>query len=204
MPRDYKHVARPRPSRSTRAPGGRSAPRKRRGWAWLLGGVAVGVLAVSGYHQWERSHSGLRSAAKTAPPAPAKKAQEPPQPHYEFYSLLPKMEVVVPEAELQRAPPKPAPTAKPAAPEAASAPKVGEAHYLLQAGSYATHGEADKVKARLAFLGIEARIQPISAGGEGRVYRVRIGPFRDLERVNQVRSQLRQHAIDAIVLKVSG
>jgi cell division protein FtsN len=201
MPRDYKYVVPPRPSRPTRPRGGRDGPKRRRGWAWLLGGIAVGVAVVSGYHQWERSRHAAHPAAKAAAPAPAKKNDEPAPPRYEFYRLLPKMEVVVPESELQH--PAPAPKAAPA-PGLRSGTPTAEAHYLLQAGSYASYAQADRVKARLALLGIEASIQPVSAGAEARRFRVRVGPFRDLGRVNDVRSRLKQHAIDAIVLKVSG
>jgi cell division protein FtsN len=198
MRRDYKYMA---PQRSTGASGGRGGPKKRRGWAWLFGGIAVGVVTVSGYHQWQRSHHRTRPAAEAAVPAPAKKAEEPAAPRYEFYRLLPKMEVVVPESELQRT--APAPKTAPA-PGPRSGASTAEAHYLLQAGSYTSYAQADQVKARLALLGIEASIQAVSAGADARRFRVRVGPFRDLGRVNDVRSRLKQHAIDAIVLKVSG
>jgi cell division protein FtsN len=52
----------------------------------------------------------------------------------------------------------------------------------------------------LALLGIRASVQSVTV--EGSVfYRVRIGPYRDLDRVNKVRQTLRENKIEFMTLK---
>ncbi len=199
--RDYKHVAAPRPARATRLGGGRPTARKKRGWLWLLGVIAVGVAAIPVYHRLTHPEHAARHAAKEPnASAPSKKPEDASaRPRYQFYELLPKMEVVVPESELQR----PSARASPPATKPRAA-QEGQARYLLQAGSFTSYAQADRVKAQLALIGVEATIQSVAAGAAEHMYRVRIGPFHDLDRVRDVRTRLKHHAIEAIVLKVSG
>ena len=83
--------------------------------------------------------------------------------------MLPNFEVVVPEEDRDvRRDTTPAPLDVPGV-------------YVLQAGSYGSFAEADRVKAQLALLGISSQIQKISV--DDRQYnRVRIGPIEELER----------------------
>ena len=58
--------------------------------------------------------------------------------------------------------------------------------------------EADKVKARLALLGIVSEIQTADVSGR-RFHRVRVGPIDDLGELNRLRARLRQNGIESIV-----
>src|SRR3546814_3559973 len=50
------------------------------------------------------------------------------------------------------------------------------ARYILQAGAFGASGDAEAVKARIALLGLNARVE--SAVNKGKtVYRVRLGPY---------------------------
>ena len=74
--------------------------------------------------------------------------------------------------------------------------------YVVQAGAFPDFAEADKVKARLALLGIVAEIQ--TAEAEGRTFhRVRIGPIDNLDQLNRLRARLRQSRIDFMVIPVA-
>ena len=121
--------------------------------------------------------------------------QEPPRkPRFEFYSILPEMEVPVhAEALPERTRGEPA----------AKEPEEG-GRYLLQVGSFRGAEEADRLKARLALLGMEARIQTVSVNGRQTWHRVRIGPFASLREAYRTRDRLAQEEeMEAIVLKVS-
>jgi cell division protein FtsN len=70
----------------------------------------------------------------------------------------------------------------------------------LQAGSFQNVAEADNQKARLALMGVEARIQQVML--QDKVwYRVRLGPYPRMEEVSILRGELARQGIDARVVK---
>jgi cell division protein FtsN len=88
-----------------------------------------------------------------------------------------------------------------AGPSARAKPVDEPGSYVLQAGSFGAAGEADKLRANLALLGIESRVQRVTIDDD--VYhRVRIGPISDLEKLNRIRRQLRDAHINAMLMKV--
>jgi cell division protein FtsN len=107
---------------------------------------------------------------------------------YDFYHMLPKFEVVVPEKErgTQVAP-------------AAQIDRPGV--YFLQAGSFRDINVAERIRAQLGKLGIEATVQRVAVDADV-WHRVRIGPIRDLAKLNRLRAQLRQLELDALVIRV--
>ncbi|HEX5421299.1 MAG TPA: SPOR domain-containing protein [Gammaproteobacteria bacterium] len=108
---------------------------------------------------------------------------------FDFYKILPHYEVTVPRAEAGKQPALPAP-----------APVETPGPYLLQAGSFRSFGEADRLKASLALLGIESQIEKARVGDD-EYHRVQIGPIANLDRLNQLRNQLRKAGIDALVMR---
>ncbi len=164
------------------------------GWTTLLAGLVIGaVLVWTGFFVRDKLLAPAGPAAE-APPKPAAKPKvrpstAPPEKNYDFYDMLPNSDVVVPEEDHEvRADKTPAPI---------EAPGV----YVLQAGSYASFAEADKVKAQLALLGIRSQIQKIAVD-ERQYHRVRIGPIEDLAELNRVRQRLRTARIDVLVIRV--
>jgi cell division protein FtsN len=49
--------------------------------------------------------------------------------------------------------------------------------YFVQAGSFQNVGDAEKLKAKLAFSGFEAMIQTANIPDKGVWHRVRLGPY---------------------------
>ena len=94
---------------------------------------------------------------------------------FDFYTVLPEIEVVVPVAEE----PKPAPKSEQKS-ESANENEESEAQpvvedsssYMLQAGSYKRQADADKLKAELALTGLTSTIQKVTIQGQGDFYRV--------------------------------
>lgn len=188
MTRDYKHQAR------SRRKGG--AP----GWAWLLAGLGIGLfVALLVYLEMRAPGSTTRGPAHTVPGPQAPRdtgktgaKTAPSEPRFDFYTILPEMEVVTPEHEL-------------GADAARSVPPVKQpGTYVLQAGSFRRFAEADRLKASLALLGIEADIQTVTINGGETWHRVRIGPFRDLAELNEVRARLKENNIKTILLRIRG
>lgn len=108
---------------------------------------------------------------------------------FDFYEMLPRYEVVVPEVEQ---------VARPSGP---TAPVAAPGSYILQAGSFRSHADADRMQARLALLGIESRIQKVALDAD-EFHRVRIGPLDNVDELNRIRASLRQSGIDSLVMKV--
>ena len=80
------------------------------------------------------------------------------------------------------------PAAGPPAPAAVQSP----GWYVLQVGSFTRKEAAESLKARLALIGMNARIHTVRINRET-WYRVRIGPTDDLEQLNADRARLQEH-----------
>mgnify|MGYP001824929284 FL=1 len=124
----------------------------------------------------------------TPPPATPPATKE--EPRFTFYELLPNFEVVTPDEEPV--------TAVDATPEAIEEPGT----YVLQAGSFSTHTDADRRRAELALHGIQSHIQRVKVNDKN-YHRVYIGPVDDLDELNMLRSRLRAAQIDVFRIRVS-
>jgi cell division protein FtsN len=172
-------------------------------WLWLLGGVLIGLgiaigLMFKGYLPELKQHilSGSSETATTAEPAlvEEKSAQspKPKKPRYDFFTVLPEMEVVVPDQELSRK----------AEPETDTAGGNSQDSYILQAGSFKNAADAEQMKARLALLGSVANVQTVTVNGEP-WHRVRIGPFEGARKADEMRRMLSDNQIDTLVMKAN-
>jgi cell division protein FtsN len=159
------------------------------GWAWLLAGVGLGVL-LGGLVIWRDQADRAPPPAAETPAADSPVADAPRRPRYDFYTILPEQEAVVPSEELARA--------AELAP-AQTAPIPGGA-VTLQVGSFRDARDAEAFKARLALLGQVARVVPVEIDGVT-WHRVRIGPLADAREAEATRQRLREHGIDSIALR---
>lgn len=168
------------------------------GWLFLLVGIGIGVVGVMlGQMLAQRAdgRSGLgnlfSSFSKPAEKVAVRKEPEPakpPKPKFDFYTILPETETVLPERRAR---------AKPVQ----ATPEAGVS-YILQAGSFAGFEEADNMKARLALAGLVAHIQKIIIEGKGEYHRVRLGPYANIDQLDATAAQLQKMGIKALRLKV--
>ncbi len=188
MPRDYKH----------RRPKEKRAPC----WAWLVVGLLIGLFGAFLVYIKEHPRvalvTGLASEPATSPVETNKgnkdsrQAHRPPKPRFEFYTVLPEMEVRVPGEQL----PKRGTRRQESVADSAS--------YVLQVASFKNHQEADRLKARLALLGMEAKIQTVSVDGKQTWHRVRLGPISREADVEDLHRRLKEINLKAIIFKVKG
>jgi len=208
MPRDYKHHSARRKQRNPVAP-----------WVGLLAGLLIGLfVAFLIYIKMLDPKTpevadgtpvmadGSDAATQPAEPAEADAGNKaaPPKPRFEFYAILPEMEVVVPEEEIQasvKQPVRPAPVAEKSTRKQPAALKE---IYYLQAGSFSGAAQADRFKAKLAMMGFETDVQTITINGKDTRHRVRVGPFRNLTTLQQARSKLGKQGIDTYTVKIKG
>jgi cell division protein FtsN len=121
---------------------------------------------------------------------PSGKDQEKETKRFTFYDILPNFEVVTPDEA-------PA-SAAGATPQAVVEPGL----YVLQAGSFSTHDDADRRRAELALHGIESHIQRVKVNDRD-YHRVYVGPTKDLDELNMLRSRLRAAQIDVLRIRLS-
>jgi len=195
-----------------RKAGKRTAGRKKSSggipaWFWLLGGIIIGLggavaLMFKGYLPELKQNTPV---VDSKPPAASEAAlledkansSKPKKPRYDFFTVLPEMEVVVPEQELKL-------KAKPA-PETTTTnrPDSGDRdRYVLQVGSFQSSSDAEERKARLAMSGLIANVQTVTVNGQT-WHRVRVGPFEGARKADEVRRMLADNNIDTLVMKVN-
>jgi cell division protein FtsN len=185
MPRDYKNTKR------------RPAGTGMSGIAGFVVGLAMGLTVAMAVYLYDRRPAARMAQQSNAPltkdeapasadPAPASQRAEQ---EFDFYEMLPKFEVVIPEDGGK------------VAPEAASGPVQKPGAYYLQAGSFRNHTDADRVRALIALQGVESKIQKVTIDKDT-WHRVRVGPITNLQKLEDTRSKLRQAQIDALVIRV--
>jgi len=72
--------------------------------------------------------------------------------------------------------------------------------YFLQAGAFKEQADAENARAKLALIGFEAKVSE-KTSETGTMYRVRIGPFGNVETMNRVRSRLSENSVDVAVVR---
>ena len=199
MAKDYKSRAHP--------PSKQQKQQQKPGWIWFVAGLLVGVF-VSGLIWLKLTPSGplvtkevnTAKQEKRRPVAAEKEEQkEPdtPKPRFDFYTILPEMEVVVPDPvnEPVHSQQETKPVAEPPVTSQDEA-----AGYMLQMGSFRKYSDADRLKASLALVGIQAEIQRVNIKGGDVFHRVRSGPYNRAQ-VNSLRAKLKQKKISSLVIK---
>lgn len=74
--------------------------------------------------------------------------------------------------------------------------------YYLQAGAFREAGDAENAKAKLALMGFEANISE-RPSDSGPLYRVRVGPFNQLEVMTRARTKLSDNGVDVAVVRTA-
>lgn len=198
MTKDYK--ARPAAPRARRRGGGS-------GFFWFVTGAVMGGFGVG--LAWMLDD---RQATANTPVAQAAVPAVPAKPSFQFYDILPELEVVVPNDELGPLPkakgptPPPQPLAqKPDEAQPAAKPPAEDApsgSYLLQVASFRTAADAERLRAQLALKGIQTQVQQVTINGKDTYHRVRAGPFQGKQAVNQARAQLASSGFEPMAIKV--
>jgi cell division protein FtsN len=92
------------------------------------------------------------------------------------------------------------PAASTAASSAASGDPSGDARYILQAGAFGGSGDAEATKAKIALLGLSARVEAAQIRGKT-VYRVRMGPYGSASELAEAKQKLASGGLPAMAIK---
>ena len=191
MARDYKYRAnqnRKKPQQAVVA-----------WWKWVLIIILISLFVIflvflsnsapetkSGKKTKSISTSKQTKKNKSAPKHQNKKPDEP---RFDFYTILPETEIIVPDYEINTR---------------SREEQFGNAKtskYILQAGSFRDFSEADKLRAQLALMGIESRVEKAKVGNV--IWnRVKMGPYTHSSSVSVIKKRLRKNGIDVIVTEI--
>lgn len=178
-------------------------------WLWLLAGTAMGiaisVVAVFKlfpvvYPKIAHLESAPNVAEKTAP----KQEEKARTPHFDFYSLLPEIEVVVPQTA-DAAPQVAQTTNETLKPETVeTTANTTDAGFRLQLGSFRKYEDADRLKAQMALTGIQVEIEAVTLAPNDTWYRVRSAAYANRESAESVRAQLQAQSIQSLLVEEKG
>ncbi len=194
MSRDYKHRAHHR-KRNVVSP-----------WLGVSTGLLIGLfVAFLVYLKMQPKQNQPPQVivketipAKSAPEKQSEQeapAEKPPEPRFDFYTLLPEMEIVVPEQQIR------------GKPEQGVRQVERPGTYYLQVGSFKNSEQADRLKAELAIKGFETVIQKVTIDNNQATetwHRVRVGPYSELEGLNRARVKLKANGIESSLVRIKG
>lgn len=75
-----------------------------------------------------------------------------------------------------------------------------DTRYILQAGAFGASGDAEAIKARIALLGLNARVESANIKGKT-VYRVRMGPYGSATELADAKAKLANGGLPAMAIK---
>jgi cell division protein FtsN len=229
--KDYKHASPRAPKAKPPAPLG--------SWVSFVTGLGLGLVVALAVYMWNaksaappapstpvvaEAEARVEAPRVNEPPVvegtesveggdTAEANLEPPRPKFDFYKILPEMEVPVQDwekEEKEQKTEKPEQSADknaegdPSAVKEKPASVAEKGAYVLQIGSYKGFEEADQAKARLAMQGIAANIQRVVINGHDVWFRVHVGPVSNPNELRAMRLKLQEHKTDFIVLKIGG
>ncbi len=165
------------------------------------GGVGTGIRKMIDQSR-QRDQASIAKQGVSEADKPVKQ-----QTDFDFFTVLPEIEVLVPTVESDPSssdPPPPKPHHNTNAQAITSQPRaVANSAYMLQAGSYKNKVEADRLRAELALTGLVSSIQKVTIQGKGDFFRVRLGPYSSYRNMVKADEKLAGQGIKTLRLKIS-
>ncbi|MEA3412562.1 MAG: SPOR domain-containing protein [Pseudomonadota bacterium] len=122
---------------------------------------------------------------------------------FEFYTLLPDLEVAIPDESERPARRDPGKLHQTEVDSRVAPSPDAAGRYMLQAGSFQKFSQADSLRARLALIGVEASIQDVEVG-KTIFHRVRVGPYREYSDAAQIQEILKRNKVESLLMKSGG
>ncbi|UZK04419.1 SPOR domain-containing protein [Venatoribacter cucullus] len=167
---------------------GSSIPR----WVWVITptlavaflGFILYISTIPASNELDAVKGEARKALQQGKEKLKESAKDTPKPDYDFYKLLENQTVEVPKVDAYKSTPK----------------DDVKYEYRLQAGSFRSLDDAERLRASLLLEGMPAYRQESSVNGST-WHRVFVGPFTDRSRVNKAHDQLVARSISPLELR---
>jgi len=191
MPRDYKNIKKKKPEPLTQRFSGALS---------FLTGLSLGlfIAVIVYFHEHNATIEKNNPLLANEPTGDNESASnnknediaQLPEPQFDFYKILPSKEVNISEWESVEEE------------NTNSAKEEQPVMFVLQVGSFKQFGAADEIKAKLAMMGVTADIQRVVINGQDVRHRVRIGPYKNTNKLQQARDRLLANDLDFMLLKL--
>lgn len=201
-------------------------------WFFFVLGLAIGLivswLAYLSFSQSEPKAE-AEAQAQVAEESKDKKEKVAEQddensPYFDFYAVLPDMEVVVPKEDMPKSSSssskdssssnvaKAKPIEEPK--ESSSSKKDDDdklddevkpdkkGNYMLQAGSFKSNEDAERRRAELGMQNLQAKVQPVELDSGDTWHRVMIGPYEDVDSMHTAKEKLASAGIETLAIRV--
>jgi cell division protein FtsN len=169
------------PNRRATAAKSKPAP----AWLWFAIGTIFGAFAMALLFTVFKP----QNETPQEPPKPVVTESKTPKPRFDFYKLLQESEVIVPATETT------------GETEKSSDHPPSNIEYILQVGSFPNQPDADKLRAQLILLNLDAHIESVEIHKSEMWHRVVVGPFDSQEKLASARASLVANQYTALVLK---
>ncbi len=192
MPQDFAKKTRS-PRTTAKKPTARKSANRKKGpvksqapaWVWLFTGVVLGafimfLVYLSGISP--QTPSDIQLSANVTPKDNNKAI---PKPEFGFYKLLKENQIDVNEATQEHY----------------KGTAQDPMEYTLQVGSFKEPGDADRVRAELLLLNLNARAEKVTLRTGEIWHRVLVGPFTNPSKMQKARSTLVSANFEAFVFK---
>jgi len=154
-------------------------------WLWFVMGAIFGAFVMTLVFTF---HKPKPAPAPIETTEPQESESKTPKPRFDFYKLLQESEQIVPATET-------------IGDEKTAASSASNIEYILQVGSFPNKPEADKLRAQLILLNLDAHIESVEIHKGEIWHRVVVGPFDSQEKLATARSSLVNNQYTALVLK---
>ncbi len=157
------------------------------GWVWFIVGAILGAFGMALVF-WNNAQTKTPAGTETTKPAVSNSSKTP-KPRFDFYKLLQESEVIVPATEKM--------------PDEDKAPEqtAPNTEFILQVGSFPNRPEADKYRAELILLNLDAHIETVEIHKGEIWHRVMVGPFDSQQKLASARSTLVTNQYSPLVMK---
>lgn len=174
MSRDYANKSKPRRNNNR----GRKTKKESKSFPILALAFVIMCICAFGYFLWsiKSNTEAVPKTVKITKSKPHKQDELPPKPKekWEYQNILKNKEVEVDLPKKSNKPTRP---------------------YQMQCGSFRKQSQADALKARIAFQGLEAIVSKVS-GNSGTWYKVVIGPYPKKRKAEHDRHKLQRGGVN--------
>ncbi len=174
------------------------------GWVWLFSGVVTGLFIAFLIHLAQLQRENPPETRDSVAEQQSRDSSGPNQsadsqgPEFDFYAVLPKMEMIVPEGDKGKAEDPDSPDQQDSRPDLSHR---HDEHFLLQAGSFGQADDADRRRAELTLKGYNVRIQQAKMDDGRRFHRVMVGPFDNINAMHDAQDKLANTGIDTLPIR---
>ena len=162
----------------------KSRPRQeRRGWWFVIASFSAAFLYIYYFNNYYHHFITTRNTTAT-PIVTHKQATQKPADEFDFYSMLPKIQVQVKNAGI------------PNAPQLTS----GQIYYVLQVATPGNNAAAQDEVTKLGVMGVNAYVKPDQRPDGKILYRILVGPYTSQSDADTDRAYLKTNGITSLFL----